>query len=93
MTTDGLWIIDLQKEYKYWTCCWYKKDVKALKGVFLEIEDRELLCILGHNGAGKSTMIGVITGILAPSYGTAKVKGLDINEDIEEVWKIIGVVP
>jgi len=46
--------------------------------VHLEIEDKELLCILGHNGAGKSTMIGVITGILAPSFGTAKIKGLDI---------------
>lgn len=44
----------------------------------LEIEEKELLCILGHNGAGKSTMIGVITGILAPSFGTAKIKGLDI---------------
>lgn len=30
-------------------------------------------------------MIGVITGILAPSFGTAKIKGLDIQEDIEEI--------
>jgi len=59
--------------------------VHALKGVYLEIEDWELLTILGHNGAGKSTMIGVITGILASSYGTAKIQGFDINEEIEEV--------
>lgn len=55
--------------------------------------EKELLCILGHNGAGKSTMIGVLTGVVAPSSGTATLGGFDINEEIDEVRQIIGVVP
>ena len=73
ITTEGIRIIDIQKYYQKWPCCRSKSDVQALKGVYLEIEDKELLTILGHNGAGKSTLIGVITGILASSYGTAKI--------------------
>lgn len=61
------------------------KDNWAVKGIYIEIDDKELLTILGHNGAGKSTLIGVLTGILASTEGTAKFKNLDINEDIEEI--------
>lgn len=59
----------------------------------MDIPDSELLTILGHNGAGKSTLIGVMTGILAPTDGTAKLCGLDINKDIAEIRTLIGVVP
>jgi ABC-type multidrug transport system ATPase subunit len=57
------------------------------------MSEKELLCILGHNGAGKSTMISVLTGLTAPSSGTATLGGYDIVEEIDEVRQIIGVVP
>lgn len=44
-----------------------KKDLEALKDVFLEADDNELIAVLGHNGAGKSTMINVLTGLLKPT--------------------------
>lgn len=59
----------------------------------MDMPEKELLCILGHNGAGKSTMIGVLTGVLAPSSGTATLGGFDIIQEIDEVRQIIGVVP
>jgi ABC-type multidrug transport system ATPase subunit len=39
-----------------------------------------MLAILGHNGAGKSTMINVLTGLLSASSGTAEIVGYDIRE-------------
>ena len=94
ITADGLRIVGLKKTYhRFPFGISSKKDVHALKGVDLEISENELLTILGHNGAGKSTLLGVLTGILAPTEGTAKIAGLDINEDIEDIREIIGVVP
>lgn len=48
-----------------------KDDFEALKSVYLEVDSNELLAILGHNGAGKSTMINVLTGILDATSGSA----------------------
>lgn len=61
------------------------KDFEALKNIYLEVDEGELLGILGHNGAGKTTMIGVLTGILEPTDGTAEVLNYDIRTHMEEV--------
>ena len=91
---DGLRVINLKKTFHKYPCgIKSKKDTYANRGIFLDMSDKELLCILGHNGAGKSTMIGVLTGIIAPSSGTATLGGFDITEEIEDVRQIIGVVP
>lgn len=91
---DGLRIIDLKKTYRKYPCgIKSKRDTYANRGIYLDMSERELLCILGHNGAGKSTMISVLTGITAPSSGTATLGGYDIVEEIDNVRQIIGVVP
>ena len=41
--------------------------IRALNDVYLEVSDGELLSILGHNGAGKTTMINILTGMLNQS--------------------------
>ena len=51
--------------------------VHALKGVSLNVEEGEVLGLLGHNGAGKSTMMKLVLGILAPSAGSIRVLGED----------------
>lgn len=51
------------------------KEFKALKNVSFEIERGEVIGIVGSNGAGKSTMLKVISGILSPTSGSVKVKG------------------
>ena len=43
-----------------------KQRVQAIKNFTLEIEPNELMSILGHNGAGKTTFINIMTGIIAP---------------------------
>ena len=52
----------------------------------------EIFGYLGANGAGKSTTIRMLCGILEPSSGTARVAGLDVNEDTEAVKACIGYV-
>src|SRR5690349_11401837 len=52
----------------------------------------EIFGYLGANGAGKSTTIRMLCGILEPTQGTAMVDGLDVNQDSEEVKESIGYV-
>src|SRR5271154_4299238 len=52
----------------------------------------EIFGYLGANGAGKSTTIRMLCGILTPTFGTATVAGCDINEDPEGVKRSIGYV-
>ncbi|KRX02291.1 P-loop containing nucleoside triphosphate hydrolase [Pseudocohnilembus persalinus] len=70
-----------------------KQDFQALKSVYLEVGSNELLSILGHNGAGKSTMINVLTGILEPTSGTAYINNYNINEELEDARYHMGVCP
>ncbi|RZL87731.1 MAG: ATP-binding cassette domain-containing protein [Variovorax sp.] len=53
--------------------------VRALEGVDLALTEGQIYCIVGPNGCGKSTLIGVISGDLAPTAGTVWFKGRDIT--------------
>jgi len=91
---DGLRIIDIGKIYRKLPFGMESpKDVHAVKGIYLEVEKNELLCLLGHNGAGKSTLFNMMTGIIAPTSGMAKICGLDVREDQDQIRKLMGVVP
>ena len=46
-----------------------------LRGIDLTVKEGEFLCILGHNGSGKSTMLKILAGVLYPTEGAVKVKG------------------
>ncbi|MDP9793682.1 ABC-2 type transport system ATP-binding protein [Catenuloplanes nepalensis] len=63
----------------------------ALNGVDLTVADGEVVGLLGRNGAGKSTTVGVIAGLLRPDRGTARVRGLDPIADRREVRRLLGV--
>ena len=64
----------------------------ALDNVTLSVNQGELFGLLGPNGAGKTTLIKILTTILAPSSGTAKVDGLDVEKDATELRKRINMV-
>ncbi|MCS5652164.1 MAG: ABC transporter ATP-binding protein [Candidatus Marinimicrobia bacterium] len=69
--------------------------IKALHGISLEVLEGQLVCILGANGAGKSTILKSITGLVKPEYGTIHFKGRRIDQmDSEDIVKLsIGHVP
>ena len=64
-----------------------------MKGIEFSVDEGEVFGLLGPNGAGKTTTISMVTGILAPSSGTARVDGFDISKEPYEVKKRIGLVP
>jgi ABC-2 type transport system ATP-binding protein len=68
-------------------------DRPAVHGIDLEVPTGQLVGLLGPNGAGKSTTIKMLTGMLAPTSGTAEIEGFDINRDPLEVKRIVGYVP
>ena len=80
IVNKGLRVLNIQKTYRANACGGTsKKDVHAVRGIFLEVPRNELLCLLGHNGAGKSTFFNMLTGMLSPSGGYAKIAGFDIR--------------
>jgi ATP-binding cassette subfamily A (ABC1) protein 3 len=53
----------------------------------------QIFSFLGHNGAGKSTTISILSGLIANSGGRAEVFGRDINTEMHEIRKFMGVCP
>jgi ABC-2 type transport system ATP-binding protein len=66
---------------------------EAVRGISLEIPTGQLVGLLGPNGAGKTTTIRMLTGMLAPTSGTAEIEGFDINREPLQVKRIVGYVP
>ncbi len=64
----------------------------ALNNLSLEVARGELCGLLGPNGAGKTTLLRLLTTLARPTGGKIKIAGRDINRDLTEVKKIIGVV-
>lgn len=62
----------------------------AVGGVSFQIAQGEIFGFLGPNGAGKSTIIRILCGLLQPSYGKARVAGLDVEEDPEAIRQRLG---
>jgi ABC-2 type transport system ATP-binding protein len=68
-------------------------EVVALDGLNLEVQPGEIFGLLGHNGAGKSTTVGILTTRVRPTSGTAWIGGLNVWEKRVDVKRLIGVVP
>ena len=65
----------------------------AVDGLTIAVEAGEVFGLLGPNGAGKSTAIKMLTTLLPPSSGRAKIAGFDIKSQAAQVRRCIGYVP
>jgi ABC-2 type transport system ATP-binding protein len=66
--------------------------IRAVDGINLEIEAGEMVGYIGENGAGKSTTIKMLTGILMPTSGSLEVNGMQPHKEREAFVRTIGVV-
>jgi ABC-2 type transport system ATP-binding protein len=66
-------------------------DVHALRGVDLHVEPGSVFGLLGPNGAGKTTAVRILTTLLLPDDGSARVAGFDVVRDAARVREQIGL--
>ena len=68
-------------------------DVLALKDLTVRVDEGECLVLLGRNGAGKTTALRCMAGVLLPTAGTVKVDGIDAADDPAAVRARVGLMP
>ena len=85
MTMPALTISNLKKTYP--------NDFTALKGVDLTVPQGEFFALLGANGAGKSTMIGIISSLFPQTDGTVQIFGVDLHKNPSLAKSYLGIVP
>lgn len=70
----------------------YDKKI-AVNNLNLNMYEDQITVLLGHNGAGKSTTMAMLTGLYQPTSGTAFIKGKDIRTDMSSVRSSLGMCP
>ena len=65
---------------------------EAVKGISFEIKENEILGLLGPNGSGKTTTIGMMLGLLKPSWGEILIDGKNIENNRIEILKKINFI-
>ena len=65
----------------------------AVRDVSFKIPRGEVVAFLGPNGAGKTTTMRLLTGFIAPTHGTAKIAGIDVQEDRLSAAERLGYLP
>ena len=68
-------------------------NVQALKNVSFDVKEGDFFALLGANGAGKTTIIGILTGLVSKTEGDVSVLGRNLDKDLDGVKSLIGVVP
>ncbi|GAA1604473.1 daunorubicin resistance protein DrrA family ABC transporter ATP-binding protein [Kribbella sancticallisti] len=68
-----------------------KNTVKALDGIDLEVPEGSVLGLLGPNGAGKTTTVRVLTTLMQPDSGSARVLGHDVVKEADTVRQLVGL--
>ena len=71
----------------------YSNQLKALIGINLQVEKGDFFALLGSNGAGKTTAIGIICGLLKSTAGSVEINGLDQKTHVNKIKRMIGLMP
>lgn len=64
---------------------------KAVDDISFCLYESQIFCLLGHNGAGKTTSISLLTGLLPKTKGKVKMYDYDLDYDLEEMRSTIGL--
>lgn len=80
-------MIEVNNLYKHY------KRVKAVDGISFRVEEGDIYGFIGPNGAGKTTTIKILSTLLLPTAGTAKVGGYDVVSESDKVRQILGYMP
>ena len=67
-------------------------EVKAVQDLSFSVKEGELFAFLGINGAGKSTTINIMCGLLAKDSGTVRIGDADLDQDADAIRRSLGVV-
>ncbi len=81
---SSILIKDIEKSYS---------DCRSLEPVNIEVNEGEIFGLIGPDGAGKTTLIRILTSLLIPDAGEAYVMGLDVVKEYKKVRQIIGYMP
>lgn len=71
----------------------YYNRIPAVDNISFEIQKGEIVGLLGHNGAGKTTIMKMMTGFLEPTSGVIEIGGLYMEENALAIKKMIGYLP
>jgi ABC-2 type transport system ATP-binding protein len=82
MTGTAIQVKDLRKSFK---------DTEVLKGVDFEVRRGEIFALLGSNGAGKTTIVKILSTLLRSEGGTASVRGFDVERQPDKVRQSISL--
>lgn len=82
MTEKAIEVKDLKKSFK---------DTQVLKGVDFEVQRGQIFALLGSNGAGKTTIVKILSTLLKPDGGTASVCGFDVLRQPDKVRQSISL--
>jgi ABC-2 type transport system ATP-binding protein len=69
-----------------------KEDLKAVDALTLEVHEGEVFGFLGPNGAGKTTTVRMLTSLIRPTSGSARVAGYQVGEDDLEIRRNVGLL-
>ncbi|NMC46458.1 MAG: ABC transporter ATP-binding protein [Chloroflexi bacterium] len=91
---NAIEVRELQREFKTTTGIFRRKNktVRAVNDISFDVADGELFGLLGPNGAGKTTSVKMLTTLLIPTAGTARILGYDIIKDAEALRPRIGFI-
>jgi ABC-2 type transport system ATP-binding protein len=71
----------------------YANGVQAVRGIDLTVNTGDFFALLGANGAGKSTTIGLITSLVNKTAGSIKIHGYDLDSQMTQAKSCLGLVP
>eukprot|EP00928_Gymnodinium_smaydae_P031784 TRINITY_DN23219_c0_g1_i1.p1 TRINITY_DN23219_c0_g1~~TRINITY_DN23219_c0_g1_i1.p1 ORF type:complete len:1428 (-),score=165.40 TRINITY_DN23219_c0_g1_i1:57-4340(-) len=71
----------------------FKSGQVAVDDMTMEVQRGEIFALLGHNGAGKTTCINCIVGLIPPTSGTARVCGIDVSTDCDAARRQMSICP